>query len=579
MDEKYKRSYRWRLIAMIVLFLLVLAVIFIAIFALPNDEEQPTTETNKTISGSVNFTGATDNTFYIKEVRLQEGDGEAEILSTTPGYINNGFAFTEIGEVSSDSITLYFDIINATTNTAVISYSWTDTEVEGVSFSVDEASRYISAGTGEEITEETQINGTLILELNLYNTDSFNLSNITMSFDEPEVYTWWYFETNEEDKTATLISANVTNGILEVPAYVSYDEETGTWVSGPDYKVVALDGVDRYHGTIARDVTELILPETVVEIGDYTFCRGGFIGTTLDLSNTKVERIGDYAFEACYNLTTIYYPTTLERVGGDAYLDCYAITETFTCSPDEKPQTKIQVIDDIQYYVDGDDFILITPVSRGIDNIVISGQTTEINRGAFVECRNIDSVNLPENLTSIEDHTFSFCTSLTTIDLSNCTGLTSISRSAFENCSNLASVIFPESLASIGDWAFANCLITEIDFSGCTNLTSIGENTFYGCESLTTIDLSGCTNLTSIGSSAFYNCSNITSTILNQYIFENATSDTACGNLLQNITSGETVYVPANLIDELHLTNSYLDGDTFTRSETAVDGYYIYTKI
>ena len=936
MDEKYKRSYRWRLTAMIMLFLLVLAVIFIAIFALPNDEGQPTTETNKTISGSVNFTGATDNTFYIKEVRLQEGEDEAEVLSITPGYINNGFAFTEIGEVSSDDITLYFDIINSTTNTAVISSSWTDTEVDGVTFSVIEESRYLSAGTGEEITDSTEINGTLILELNLYNAEAFNLSNITMSFDEPEVYTWWYFETNEEDMTATLTNAMVTNGILEVPAYVSYDEETQTWVSGPDYKVVAIDGVDRYHGAIAKGVTELILPETVVEIGDYTFCNGGFIGTTLDLSNTKVERIGDYAFEASYNLTTIYYPTTLESVEG-AYSNCYAITETFTCSPDEKPQTKIQVIDDIQYYVDGDDFILITPVSRGIDNVVISGQTTEINRGAFAECGNIVSVDLPENLTSIEDFTFYFCTALTTIDLSRCTNLTSIGdysfygcsglanvklpnsiesigynafcycdalqtqtdeygvqyigndespylflfdasgltantyaikenckviydnafdglttltsitfpssiksinssafqscsgletleykgtleqylainmgsawignsyslsldidgngeteevtslvipesiteiqnyafyncggiteitlsdsltnigdyafagctgllaidlsvctnlasigASVFYNCSNLAnvklpnsiesiaqntfsrcsgltSITLPESLTSIGVSAFSSCTgllaidlsvctnltgigasafsgctgltsinlpnniefvgrnafsncgalqtddygvqyigndenpylvlvdasglmedsyivnsncrviganafygirpltksltlsssivfindsafnycsdFTTIDLSVCTNLTSIGSYAFSGCDGLATIDLSVCTNLTSIGDWAFSGCDGLASATLNQYLFENATSDTACGNLLQNITSGETVYVPANLIDELHLTNSYLDGDTFTRSESAVDEYYIYTKI
>ena len=85
--------------------------------------------------------------------------------------------------------------------------------------------------------------------------------------------------------------------------------------------------------------------------------------------------------------------------------------------------------------------------------------------------------------------------------------------------------------------------------------------------------------MTSIGSYAFNSCSGLTSVTINQYVFENIDSwFDSCGYLLDNIDSGETVLVPANLIDA-GLTNSYLDGSSFTRSETAnEDGFYVYTK-
>ena len=494
MDEKYKRSYRWRLTAMIMLFLLVLAVIFIAIFALPNDEGQPTTETNKTISGSVNFTGATDNTFYIKEVRLQEGEDEAEVLSITPGYINNGFAFTEIGEVSSDDITLYFDIINSTTNTAVISSSWTDTEVDGVTFSVIEESRYLSAGTGEEITDSTEINGTLILELNLYNAEAFNLSNITMSFDEPEVYTWWYFETNEEDMTATLTNAMVTNGILEVPAYVSYDEETQTWVSGPDYKVVAIDGVDRYHGAIAKGVTELILPETVVEIGDYTFCNGGFIGTTLDLSNTNIERIGDSAFIDCTLITSIILPESLTTIEYWAFAGCenleYISFPTNTninyinnnAFNHENLQPTIVDEYGVEYMGNEDNpYVVLWDASElTAGSYEINEKCEVIYYNAFEGLTTLTNVTFPSSITKIFSSSFNGCASLTGIDLSDCIGLTSIADAVFFDCTGLTNIALPESLKNIGDYAFVGC--TELTSIKLPNsIESVGRNAFSNC--------------------------------------------------------------------------------------------------
>ena len=169
--------------------------------------------------------------------------------------------------------------------------------------------------------------------------------------------------------------------------------------------------------------------------------------------------------------------------------------------------------------------------------------------------------------------------------------MTSIGSYAFQRCSGLETL---EYKGTIEQWLSIDFGLRWIDSSHTfivygeelTNLvvpegvTSIGDQAFYYCTGLTSITLPS--NVTSIGSSAFYNCSGLTSVTINQYVFENVTSSSSsCGYILSYIGSGETVLVPANLIDDLHLTNSYLNDESeFTRSATAnEDGYYVYTKI
>lgn len=68
------------------------------------------------------------------------------------------------------------------------------------------------------------------------------------------------------------------------------------------------------------------------------------------------------------------------------------------------------------------EYSALQKVATGID-------VTEINDGAFRNCRKLSSVELNEDVTRIGDNAFSACTALTSID-------------------------FPESLVSIGDYAF-----------------------------------------------------------------------------------------------------------------------------
>lgn len=128
---------------------------------------------------------------------------------------------------------------------------------------------------------------------------------------------------------------------------------------------------------------------------------------------------------------------------------------------------------------------------------------------------------------------------VTELDLSEVTGEeVSIPRSAFVGAENttvqLKVIKLGSNVTEIGISAFANCAsLTEVDLSGCTNLTTIGNGAFGMC-GITSLKLPENGKLSSISASAFYgNASlqtvSIPATIkqLSPYIFSGCTSLTS----------------------------------------------------
>ncbi len=80
---------------------------------------------------------------------------------------------------------------------------------------------------------------------------------------------------------------------------------------------------------------------------------------------------------------------------------------------------------------------------------------TSIGEGAFAECDNLSSIEIPNSVTSIGGFAFSNCWNLSSIEIPN--SVTSIGNQAFADCSNLSSIEIPNSVISIGDGAFSYC--------------------------------------------------------------------------------------------------------------------------
>jgi hypothetical protein len=74
---------------------------------------------------------------------------------------------------------------------------------------------------------------------------------------------------------------------------------------------------------------------------------------------------------------------------------------------------------------------------------------------AFSACTSLGAIQIPADITVIEDETFSECTGLESVSLSE--NLSRIGERAFQNCSMLNEIEIPATVMSIGDSAFSNC--------------------------------------------------------------------------------------------------------------------------
>ena len=109
-----------------------------------------------------------------------------------------------------------------------------------------------------------------------------------------------------------------------------------------------------------------------------------------------------------------------------------------------------------------------------------------IERGAFEKCSALTSIVLPEGLEEIEDKLFAECTSLKTVVIPK--DVYSIGTRAFYCCSSLEEVILPEGLDCIEDKAFQNC--TSLKRVVIPNsVTSLGDDIFSGCHGLKSVVL------------------------------------------------------------------------------------------
>jgi Leucine-rich repeat (LRR) protein len=185
-----------------------------------------------------------------------------------------------------------------------------------------------------------------------------------------------------------------------------------------------------------------------------------------------------------------------------------------------------------------------------------------IGDDAFDGCSSLTSVDL-SNCTSIGSYAFNNCTNLASVDLSNCT---SIGSYAF--CGTNLACVDLSNCTSIGDWAFGCCgELASVALSNCTN---IGNAAFNGCSSLTSVDLSNCT---SIGSDAFNGCSSLTSvgdlsncTYLGEGCFKDSGIDiiTLPGNTVATLGSSNNwgdalVFVPELLLSEYQSDDNWKD--------------------
>ena len=133
-----------------------------------------------------------------------------------------------------------------------------------------------------------------------------------------------------------------------------------------------------------------------------------------------------------------------------------------------------------------------------LQSIFIPETVTSIGKWAFEGCESLQSIVIPNSVTNIGDGAFSGCKSLQSIVIPN--SVTNIGDRAFSGCKSLQSIVIPNSVTSIGDWAFEYCEFLQ-SIAIPESVTSIGNGAFFGCTSLKSIVIPE--SVTSIGANPF----------------------------------------------------------------------------
>ena len=317
---------------------------------------------------------------------------------------------------------------------------------------------------------------------------------------------------------------------------------------------------------------------TVIGQGDLV---GGSFTNCVKIESVQIENgvtsIGNSAFSGCESLKTITLPETLLSIGERAFYKCEKIEKVdFNGSIDKWVTIKFLDYTSNPTYFSKDLYVSNTLLSD-----VVLTEATKISHRAFVNCKSIQSVTLPNTVVEIEGGAFKGCTSLSTVVLSN--ALSKIGYYAFANCTSLSQIELPSSLTELKDGAFENCTslmkvnsLGTIDNWAQIEFGNYSSNPIYYAKNLYINDAlvteAVLTSTIKISSYAFYNCDKLTSIVIPDSVTSIGV-DAFNGCLIESATLPTTAIssIPKSKLKEVVITsgesisdNAFYDCDKLT---------------
>ena len=260
----------------------------------------------------------------------------------------------------------------------------------------------------------------------------------------------------------------------------------------------------------------LVIGNSVTNIRSHAFkgCTGL---TAVTLPNAMTD-IGGWAFAYCTGLTEVTIPNAVTHIGDGVFAYCTGLkkviwnarnVQNFLHNYSTYPFLSCKQLTDFVFGEEVEHIpALLCCELASLKNLVIGNSVTSIGISAFDGCsglteviwnaRNVqdfqDNSSRPfsgcdrltdfvfgEEVEHIPDYLCYQLTSLNTIVIPN--SVTSIGTNAFSFCSGLKTVTIPNSVTDIGDEAFYYCTGLKTVTIG-NSVKSIGDKAFYHCSSL-----------------------------------------------------------------------------------------------
>lgn len=250
-----------------------------------------------------------------------------------------------------------------------------------------------------------------------------------------------------------------------------------------------------------NEITDLVIPDDVTSVGDYTFprCEGlksvtfhdnvtylgrsAFVdctGLTTVALPKNLKKLEEYAFSRCSNLEAVTIPEGMENIGYCAFE--YSGLKSLTL-----PSTINKMSQSFHH-------------CEQLETLTLTDGLSDIS-GSFYGCNALKEVRIPGSLKTMTYQDFSGCASLETVIIDE--GVEEVA--GFQDCPKLVNLTIPSSAKTLGGLGFRNCTsLVAVNlpegveyiasFDGCTSLKQINFpstityiGTFKNCKALETV--------------------------------------------------------------------------------------------
>jgi len=371
------------------------------------------------------------------------------------------------------------------------------------------------------------------------------------------------------------------------------------WYNGIKYPVTSI----RYHAFYeCKSLTEVTIPNSVTTIGNGAFdsCTGlqkviwnarnadYYNGLSYDSPFSNCDRLTDFVFGEeveyipdylCFQLTSLkklVIGNSVTTIGMWAFYECTGLTEVTIsnsvttigykafdgCTGLQKVIWNARNAQDLQYVYDNPIF----PDCNQLTDFVFGEEVEHIPDFLCNNLRLLNTIVIPNSVTTIGDGAFNSCTGLTEVTIPN--SVTSIGSSAFSGCTGLTEVTIPNSVTTIGERAFSGCTgLTEVTI--LNSVTTIGNGAFNSCTGLTEVTIPN--SVTTIGDGAFDSCTGLQKVIWNarnaqdlqDVLYDNPIFPD-CDQLTDFVFGEEVEHIPGHLCYKLRLLNTIIIPNSVT---------------